>query len=137
LIKRILAVAGAATRFLHRHHTNLVLHVGLIAPFVGSWMQALRARPLRSRRMRCIHLLRRRGLCQKAAIGAVTRWRKQMLLYWTIAELMHLTRNELCDLAEQIALKLPEFEAGTVARHGALTSLDNIRKVLRLRDLRL
>ncbi len=56
------------------------------------------------------------------------------MLYWTIAELMHMTRNELCDLAEQIALKLPELEAGTVARHDALTSLDNIRKVMRFRD---
>ena len=60
-----------------------------------------------------------------------------MLLYWTIAELMHMTRNELCDLADQIALNLPELDAGTVARHEALTSLDNIRRVMRLRDLRL
>jgi hypothetical protein len=60
-----------------------------------------------------------------------------MLLYWTIAELMHPTRNELCDLAERIGLKLPELDAGTVARHEALTSLDNIRRVMRLRDLRL
>jgi hypothetical protein len=60
---------------------------------------------------------------------------EETMLLWTIAELMHLTRNELCDLAEQIAFKLPELEAGTVARHDALTSLDNIRKVMRLRDL--
>ena len=60
-----------------------------------------------------------------------------MLHYWTIAELMHLTRNELCDLAEQIALELPELDTGTVARHEALTSLDNIRRVIRLRDFRL
>jgi hypothetical protein len=59
------------------------------------------------------------------------------MLYWTIAELMHMTRNELCDLAERIALKLSELDAGTVARHEALTSLDNIRRVMRLRDLRL
>jgi hypothetical protein len=50
---------------------------------------------------------------------------------------MHLTRNELCDLAERIGLALPELDAGTVARHEALTSLDNIRKVMRLCDLRL
>ena len=61
---------------------------------------------------------------------------EETMLVWTIAELMHLTRNELCDLAERIAFKLPELEAGTVARHDALTSLDNIRKVMRLRDLR-
>src|ERR1700692_3074810 len=68
-------------------------------------------------------------------------WRGQAMeetmFLWTIAELMHMTRNELCDLAEQIAFKLPELEAGTVARHDALTSLNNIRKVMRLRDLRL
>ncbi len=58
------------------------------------------------------------------------------MLLWTIAELMHLTRNELCDLAEQIVLKLPELEAGTVARWNALTSLDNIRRVMVIRDLR-
>ena len=58
-----------------------------------------------------------------------------MLLLWTIAELMYLTRNELCELAQQIVLKLPELGAGTIARHNALTSLDNIRKVTRLRDL--
>jgi len=58
-----------------------------------------------------------------------------MLLLWTIAELMYLTRNELCDLAGQIALRLPELEAGTVARYNALTSLDNIRRVMRLRGL--
>jgi hypothetical protein len=38
--------------------------------------------------------------------------------------------------AARIVFKLPELEAGTVARHDALTSLDNIRKVMRLRDLR-
>jgi hypothetical protein len=91
--------------------------------------------PLRCGRKRCIRLLGRRGLRQKAAIGAVHAMEETML-HWTIAELMHLTRNELCDLAEQIAFKLPELEAGTVARHDALTSLDNIRKVMRLRDLR-
>ena len=55
------------------------------------------------------------------------------MLLWTIAELIHMTRNELCDLSERLAFKLPELEAGTVARHDALTSLDNIRKVMRLR----
>jgi hypothetical protein len=34
------------------------------------------------------------------------------------------------------ALKQPELDAGTVARYDALTSLDNIRKVVRLRELR-
>ena len=58
------------------------------------------------------------------------------MLAWTIAELMHMTRNELCDLADQIVFKLPELDAGTVMRHNALTSLDNIRRVMALRDLR-
>jgi hypothetical protein len=54
---------------------------------------------------------------------------------WTIAELMHMTRDELRDLAARIAHKLPELEAGTVARTNALASLDNIRRVMVLRDL--
>jgi hypothetical protein len=58
---------------------------------------------------------------------------EETMLLWRIAELMHLTRNELCDLAEQIAFKLPELEAGTVARYDALANLDNIRKVMRVR----
>jgi hypothetical protein len=54
---------------------------------------------------------------------------------WTIVELMHLTRDELCDLAARIILKLPQLEAGTVARSNALASLDNICRVMVLRDL--
>jgi hypothetical protein len=54
---------------------------------------------------------------------------------WTIAELMQLTRDELCDLAARIVFKLPELEAGTVARANALANLDNIRRVMVLRDL--
>ena len=53
----------------------------------------------------------------------------------TIAELMHLTRDELCDLAARIALTLPELDAGTLARSNAITSLDNIRRVMVLRDI--
>jgi hypothetical protein len=44
---------------------------------------------------------------------------------WTIAELMHLTRDELCDLAARIARRLPELDARTVARSNALGSLDH------------
>ena len=54
---------------------------------------------------------------------------------WTITELMHLTRDELCDLAARISLALPELDAGTVARSNAIMSLDNIRRVMMLRDL--
>ena len=54
---------------------------------------------------------------------------------WTISELMHLTRDELCDLATRIEDALLEFEAGSVERLNALTSLNNIRRVKVLRDL--
>jgi hypothetical protein len=46
-----------------------------------------------------------------------------------------LTRDELCDLAARITHKLPELDAGTVARFNALASLDNIRRVMVLRHL--
>lgn len=52
---------------------------------------------------------------------------------WTINELMHLTRDELCDLAGRIEGALPSFEAGAVGRLNALASLDNIRRVMVLR----
>jgi len=54
---------------------------------------------------------------------------------WTITELMHLTRAELCHLAAEIRRCLPEFEAGTAERFNALTSLDNIRRVMVWRGL--
>ena len=54
---------------------------------------------------------------------------------WTIGELMHLTRDELCDLATRIEQALPNLEAGSVKRLNALTSLMNIRRVMVLRDL--
>lgn len=54
---------------------------------------------------------------------------------WTIGELMHLTRDELCNLAGTIVQSLTEFEAGTIERLDALTSLDNIRRVMVRRDL--
>ena len=56
-------------------------------------------------------------------------------MLWTIGELMHLTRDELRNLAARISLALPELDADTVARSNALTSLDNIRRVMILRDL--
>ncbi len=54
---------------------------------------------------------------------------------WTIGELMHLTRDELCDLAGRIALTLPDLEVGCVERSNALMSLENIRRVMVVRDL--
>ena len=55
---------------------------------------------------------------------------------WTVTDLMHLTRDELCALASRITHALPEFEPGTLDRVHALTTLDNIRHVLSVRKLR-
>lgn len=52
---------------------------------------------------------------------------------WTISELMHLTRDELCSLACKIERGLPRCEAGTVERLNAQTSLENIRRVMTAR----
>jgi hypothetical protein len=60
---------------------------------------------------------------------------EETMSLWTVAELMHMTRDELCDLAARIVFKLPELEAGTVARSNALASLDDIWRVMVLRDL--
>ena len=60
---------------------------------------------------------------------------EETMWLWTIGELMHLTRDELCNLAKMIAQSLPEFEAGTIERLDALTSLDNIRRVMGRRGL--
>jgi len=56
-------------------------------------------------------------------------------MLWTITELMHLTRHELCDLVGRLSNRLPDLEAGSIERSNALTSLDNIRRVMVLRDL--
>lgn len=53
----------------------------------------------------------------------------------TINELMHLTREELCDLSARIEQTLKEFEAVSVARTNALVSLGNIRRVMLMRGL--
>jgi hypothetical protein len=60
---------------------------------------------------------------------------EETMLDWTITELMHLTRDELCSLADRIAAIRPELEFGSPERLSALTSLDNIRKVMVMRDL--
>jgi hypothetical protein len=60
---------------------------------------------------------------------------EETMRLWTITELMHLTRDGLCNLAADIAGSLPGFEAGTVERLNALASLDNIRRVMVLRGL--
>jgi hypothetical protein len=60
---------------------------------------------------------------------------EEIMKLWTISELMHLTRDELCNLAAMIDQSLPTFETGTVGRLDALTSLDNIRRVMVQRGL--
>jgi len=65
-------------------------------------------------------------------------WRGQAMeetMALTIAELMHLTRDELCNLAAGIEHTLPDLEAGTPERFDAVTSLDNIRRVMVRRGL--
>jgi len=64
-------------------------------------------------------------------------WRGQameeIMAHWTVGELMHLTRDELCDLSQRIELSLIELEAGSVARSNALASIVNISRVMQLR----
>ncbi len=55
--------------------------------------------------------------------------------FWTIDELMHLTRDELCRLACEVEQGVPACEAGTLERLNALTSLENIRRVMTIRGL--
>ena len=81
---------------------------------------------------RCIRLLRR-----KASIEGRDRRGQAMeeTMPWSITELMHLTRDELCGLAGHIEHALTSLETGTVGRLNALASLDNIRRVMVLRGL--
>ncbi|MHC2435301.1 hypothetical protein [Bradyrhizobium sp. USDA 4451] len=52
---------------------------------------------------------------------------------WTISELMHFTRDELCRLSTEIEHVLPRHEPGTVERLHALSTLENIRRVMAIR----
>jgi hypothetical protein len=107
---------------------------GLIAPVVGSRMQVPThsSTALRSRAMHP-------PPPSQGPPSEGRDWRGQAMEetmpHWTITELMYLTRDELCDLAAWIMHNLPELDAGTVARFNALASLDNIRRVMVLRDL--
>jgi hypothetical protein len=53
----------------------------------------------------------------------------------TIGELMHLTRDALCDLSQRIEQTIPKLGTGTVARANALVSLENIKRVMLMRGL--
>ncbi len=52
-----------------------------------------------------------------------------------MAELMHLTRIELCDLEARNNRALPETPEGSVERAHVIINLRNIRRVLSWRDL--
>ena len=49
---------------------------------------------------------------------------------WTTTELLHMTREQLCELMCDLEHSLKRLEAGTAARANALTTLDNIRRVM-------
>jgi hypothetical protein len=52
----------------------------------------------------------------------------------TLAELMRLTRIELCALAAQVTNALADYPEGSDERNNALTNLRNIRSALARRD---
>ena len=52
----------------------------------------------------------------------------------TIAELLRLTRRELCELAARITAALPNYPEGSAELANALTNLRNIRCALARRD---
>jgi hypothetical protein len=60
---------------------------------------------------------------------------EEIMQLYTITELMHLTRDELCDLAADLERVLREFEPGTVVRLRTPIDLDNIRRVMVMRGL--
>jgi hypothetical protein len=60
---------------------------------------------------------------------------EEIMAHWTVGKLMHLTRDELCDLANTVEGYLAGFEVGTVERHDALVTLNNVRRVAVMRGL--
>src|SRR6202035_1279333 len=73
----------------------------------GQEASAERARPLRFRQ-RCARLLRRRRPPSEDRDRRGPAMEETMT-FWSISELMHLTRDELCNLAARISRLLPEF----------------------------
>jgi hypothetical protein len=115
------------------HHTNLVLHSGLIAPFGGYWLQ-VRCTPSLTFQSQAMHPPPpAQGLQQKAAIGAVETMEETMRVL-TITELMRLSKIELCDLAARITNAFPDFPEGSPEHDDAVINLRNIRTVLARRD---
>jgi hypothetical protein len=106
---------------------------GHLAPFVGSWLQVLTHSSSSFRSQAMQPPPPAQGLPQ----GRDWRGRKTMeetMRELTIAELMLLTRIELCDLVNQITIELPKFPEGSPERAAAFASLRNIRLVLARRD---
>lgn len=54
-----------------------------------------------------------------------------MMEVWTVTQLWHMTREQLCELMCDIEQMLKGIESGTAARGNALASLENIRRVMR------
>ena len=52
----------------------------------------------------------------------------------TLNELMRLSKIELCGLARQITIELPDFPEGSYERAAAVINLRNIRTILARRD---
>jgi hypothetical protein len=89
---------------------------------------------LRSGRERCGRLLPGTGLRQDGRDWRGRTAMEEAMRLFTMAELMRLTRRELCDLRLWISTILPTLPKGSVERDNALINLRNIRWVLARRD---
>jgi hypothetical protein len=115
--------------------TNPVLASGLLAPFVAWWPQVLKhsSPSFRSQAMRP-------SPPEHGPPPDGRDWRdrkamEELMRLLTIAELMRLTRTELCDLLRWIINLLTTLPEGSAARRTALINLRNIRYVMARRDL--
>jgi hypothetical protein len=81
--------------------------------------------PLCFGRRRCTCLLRRKGLRQKAPIGAV-KLIEEIMRVLTLCELMRLSKIELCDLLTQITVTLSDLLEARPERAAAEINLRNI-----------
>jgi hypothetical protein len=122
------------TRFFHRsNHTKPSFSSAISHRSSAAWLQVLCTRSLRFRPEGCTRRRRRRGLCQKAAIGAVKTMEETMRVL-TLTELMRLTRTELFALAARMTTALSEFPEGSYEYAAAYVNLRNIRAALARRD---
>lgn len=85
-------------------------------------------------RKRCSRLLRRCGLRQKAAIGAVETMEETMRVR-TLDELTRLSRTELFELVGRITTRITHYPEGSAERFNACINLRNIRRELSFREL--